>query len=603
MSDHQRNRKIDPFLLSYTADELLIAYEFLSNWFPFLSRGLCQSCTLTLSRCIRSLDLEAAGDAERLKQQKKFTVLTPELPDLNYCNGNLDNCVNNSLGSWKEGADLYDTADTNSLGSWKDCADSSERLKQQENFTVFTPKLPDSNGCNGNLDNCSNNSLGSWKEGADLYDAADTNSLGSWKDGADGPQRFDEASVRRNRSDSYVGGADPSSRPVEEASRSKTFSSPIPAASMRMKMSWADMAQEDELDAEDISESTSWSSQLGNGNGVNEEETSIQETKRKTELSREQREHIQFCNVKSKKDFICLERVNGKVVNVLDGVELHTGVFSMAEQNRIVKFVEKLEEMGKNGQLKERTYTVPQKWMRGKGRVTIQFGCCYNYAKDKKGNPPGILKTETVDPLPNLLKVMIRRLVRWHVMPPNCVPDSCIVNIYEEGDCIPPHIDNHEFVRPFCTVSLLSECNIVFGSNLKTVDPGEFAGAIAIPLPVGSVLVLKGNGADVAKHCVPAVRTKRISITFRRMDESKRPMGYVPEQDLQGLQPLSYEADRYENSNTSKSRHSTRKQSGRQEENKETVKISIERNFKPHYFGRNRQGPADTRRVWVAVNK
>ena len=27
-----------------------------------------------------------------------------------------------------------------------------------------------------------------------------------------------------------------------------------------------------------------------------------------------------------------------------------------------------------------RTYSEPRKWMRGKGRVTIQFGCCYNYA-------------------------------------------------------------------------------------------------------------------------------------------------------------------------------------------------------------------------------
>lgn len=27
-----------------------------------------------------------------------------------------------------------------------------------------------------------------------------------------------------------------------------------------------------------------------------------------------------------------------------------------------------------------RTYSEPHKWMRGKGRVTIQFGCCYNYA-------------------------------------------------------------------------------------------------------------------------------------------------------------------------------------------------------------------------------
>lgn len=101
------------------------------------------------------------------------------------------------------------------------------------------------------------------------------------------------------------------------------------------------------------------------------------------------------------------------------------------------------------------------------------------------GNPPGILKRDEVDPLPSLFKVIIKRLIRWHVLPPSCVPDSCIVNIYEEGDCIPPHIDNHDFVRPFCTISFLSECNIVFGRDLKIEGPGEFSGAIAIPLPVG----------------------------------------------------------------------------------------------------------------------
>ena len=92
-----------------------------------------------------------------------------------------------------------------------------------------------------------------------------------------------------------------------------------------------------------------------------------------------------------------------------------------------------------------------------------------------------------MDPIPSLFKVIIRRLVRWHVLPPTCVPNSCIVNIYDEGDCIPPHIDSHDFVRPFCTVSFLSECNIVFGTNLSIVGPGEFSGPIAIPLPVGYV--------------------------------------------------------------------------------------------------------------------
>nr|GMD51476.1 RNA demethylase ALKBH5-like [Ipomoea batatas] len=192
---------------------------------------------------------------------------------------------------------------------------------------------------------------------------------------------------------------------------------------------------------------------------------------------------------------------------------------------------------------------------------------------------------------------MIKRLVKWHVMPPNCVPDSCIVNIYDEGDCIPPHIDNHDFVRPFCTVSFISECNIVFGSNLSVVGPGEFAGAIAIPLPVGSVLVINGNSADVAKHCVPSVPTKRISITFRRMDESKRPVGFVPEPDLQGLEPLSYEADRSRKSKDVYSRRSMRKQAVRREENMDKLKGSAERSSEPRYSGRSRQRPVNRGRT------
>jgi mRNA N6-methyladenine demethylase len=107
--------------------------------------------------------------------------------------------------------------------------------------------------------------------------------------------------------------------------------------------------------------------------------------------------------------------------------------------------------------------------------------------QDKKGNPPGIIRTIVSDPMPDLFKTMIKRLVRWQVLPATCVPDSCIVNIYEPGDCIPPHIDSHDFVRPFCTVSFLSECNILFGPNLKVAAPGEFIGSIAIPLPVGYI--------------------------------------------------------------------------------------------------------------------
>ncbi|RZB68494.1 RNA demethylase ALKBH5 isoform B [Glycine soja] len=352
----------------------------------------------------------------------------------------------------------------------------------------------------------------------DNCDNCDAHSLGSWKDGAE-----------VNNSN------------VETPSQ---------------RISWADMAQEDDEFGDEEDSNNGGNFAVGDSNAFSHVAKVVAE---KPTLPREQREYIRFMNVRRKKDFICFERVNGKLVNILEGLELHTGIFSAAEQKRIVNYVASLQEMGRKGELKEQTFSAPQKWMRGKGRQTIQFGCCYNYAVDRDGNPPGILGNGMVDPIPALFKVIIRRLIKWHVLPPTCVPDSCIVNIYEEGDCIPPHIDNHDFVRPFCTVSFLSECNIVFGSNLKIVGPGEFDGSIAIPLPMGSVLVLNGNGADVAKHCVPAVPTKRISITFRRMDVSKRPFGYVPEPDLQGIQPLAYEVEQEKKSSGHRpSRHTKR---------------------------------------------
>ncbi|PSS21354.1 RNA demethylase [Actinidia chinensis var. chinensis] len=427
-----------------------------------------------------------------------------------------------------------------------------DAIKQEENFAVLTPDDIDSNEINENEDDYDTNSLGSWKDAVDINDTEDTSSLGMLKGQTNGW-----------------------SDPISDASTSEALGSSVVAvASPKVRMSWADMAQEDELEEEEQNEGSAQSIDRNTRSGDGIGAVSVRQ---KTELSRDQREYIRFSNVKRKKDFICLERVNGKIVNILDGLELHTGVFSAVEQKRIIGFVYELQEKGKKGELKERTYTAPQKWMRGKGRVTIQFGCCYNYATDRNGNPPGILQNELVDPIPHLFKVIIKRLVRWHVLPPSCVPDSCIVNVYDEGDCIPPHIDNHDFVRPFCTVSFLSECNIVFGSNLKVEGAGEFSGSTAISLPVGSVLVLNGNGADVSKHCVPAVPTKRISITFRKMDESKRPIGFLPEPDLQGLQPLSYETERSKRSAPSKSKLSANRQSFRNEDNRDRIRGSAGR--------------------------
>ncbi|XP_020593215.1 RNA demethylase ALKBH5-like [Phalaenopsis equestris] len=158
--------------------------------------------------------------------------------------------------------------------------------------------------------------------------------------------------------------------------------------------------------------------------------------------------------------------------------------------------------------------------------------------KDKEGNLPRIICHDKVFHLPSFIKKIIKLLVTWHILPADCIPNSCIINIYEAGDCIPPHVDRHDFVRPVCTVSFINKCNIMFRTEIQIVGDGEFQGFVEIPLPVGSILVLKGNGADVAKHCIPGVLYPRNSITLKRMNEEKVPFRFRPDPKIEYLQPF-----------------------------------------------------------------
>ena len=143
----------------------------------------------------------------------------------------------------------------------------------------------------------------------------------------------------------------------------------------------------------------------------------------------------------------------------------------------------------------------------------LRYGCSYSYMKHS------IMSNETVEMMPPLLEDLIDRLVSTGVLPRSKRPNSAIINVYSEGDCIPPHIDHHDFDRPFCTVSMLSTQNMVLGTKIKIINEGQFAGAESISLLRRSCLVLDGNGADVAKHCVPSVTQERVSITFRCMQK------------------------------------------------------------------------------------
>ncbi|XP_020593372.1 uncharacterized protein LOC110033659 [Phalaenopsis equestris] len=139
--------------------------------------------------------------------------------------------------------------------------------------------------------------------------------------------------------------------------------------------------------------------------------------------------------------------------------------------------------------------------------------------------------------MPSEIKRTIKRMARWSIPPANCIPNNCIINIYDEGDCIPLHIDHHDFVRPFYMVSFMSKSNILFRKEIDIIGLGEFKFSVEIPVLMGSVLILKLNGTDLAKHCIPWLRHCRVSVTFRKMDDSKIPYGFRPDPKLEELCP------------------------------------------------------------------
>jgi hypothetical protein len=113
---------------------------------------------------------------------------------------------------------------------------------------------------------------------------------------------------------------------------------------------------------------------------------------------------------------------------------------------------------------------------------------------------------------------LVNELVTKGYIDNNIRPDSCIINQYGVGDCIPPHVDHESYVRPIVTLSLLGQEDMLVGTKFDTIKSCTWKPIIgtSIPLPRRSLLLLGGNSGNIAKHCVSACKGDRISITLRK---------------------------------------------------------------------------------------
>lgn len=204
--------------------------------------------------------------------------------------------------------------------------------------------------------------------------------------------------------------------------------------------------------------------------------------------------------------------MDGKV-DVLQGLVISHDAISDFFENELIAFVQTQCERGRNGELKKPTYLrASGARSQGNQRESIMYGGFFDFNLARPG------KRGLVPPFPPILERLVDHLVNNNYLPSDVRPDSCIINRYDKGDCIPPHVDHSSYYRPISTLSLLGEEPMLVGSRFRTVRPCTWTPTCGktILLPRRSLLVLGGNSANIAKHCISSCSGPRISITLRK---------------------------------------------------------------------------------------
>ncbi|KAJ9696302.1 hypothetical protein PVL29_008502 [Vitis rotundifolia] len=211
--------------------------------------------------------------------------------------------------------------------------------------------------------------------------------------------------------------------------------------------------------------------------------------------------------IKLTKGFVAKEPVKGHMVNVVKGLKLYENVFTVPELAKLSYFVDELRIAGQNGELSGETFILYNKQIKGNKRELIQFGVPI-FGQISEGC--------NGEPIPALLQSVIDHLIQWELIPEYKKPNNCIINFFDEGEYSQPFLKPPHLEQPISTL-LLSESTMAFGRVLGSDNDGNFKGPFMLTLKEGSLIVMRGNSADMARHVMCPSSNKRVSITFFRV--------------------------------------------------------------------------------------
>ena len=100
--------------------------------------------------------------------------------------------------------------------------------------------------------------------------------------------------------------------------------------------------------------------------------------------------------------------------------------------------------------------------------------------------------------------------------------EQLIVNEYEPGQGIGRHVDSHDFGNTIVSLSLGSQCHMIFR------DRAGDRGVLEIPLKARSLLIMKDEARLKWTHEIPSrksdkgvPRRTRVSLTFRYLERNR----------------------------------------------------------------------------------
>ncbi|GKC99884.1 putative oxidoreductase, 2OG-Fe(II) oxygenase family protein, partial [Tanacetum coccineum] len=211
------------------------------------------------------------------------------------------------------------------------------------------------------------------------------------------------------------------------------------------------------------------------------------------------------------KDVSCTDRLQQIEVNVVRGLKLYENILTDSELTRLNVYVNKLRVAGKNRELSGETFIMYNQQSKANKRELIQFGApIFGQIKDE-----GTTKSQDshIEPIPAPLEGVINHLIKYHFISENRRPNSCIISFFDEGEYSQPFLKPPHLDQPISTL-VLSESTMAFGRTLVCDKDANYKGPLMLSLNEGSLLVMRGNSSDMARHVMCQSPTKRISITF-----------------------------------------------------------------------------------------